>query len=253
MIAADLDKTLLHNDGTISAYTVEVLNKCAAKGVKIVFATARPKRAAESLITDINCDAVIHNNGTSIMYFDGIVRNDKIYLIRYDTVRHIIKYCSARFPESRISAEINDKLYINFEAKENECYQDAVHIDINAVPQINADKISIEIKDREQVTRLKKLFQENLKYELIDEALLTITHSNASKLSCLKILADKYCISLADTLAIGDNSYDLEMIKRCGVGVAMYNADSSVAQAADYVADDNNTDGAAKFIEKMIL
>jgi hydroxymethylpyrimidine pyrophosphatase-like HAD family hydrolase len=44
LIATDLDRTLLRTDKSISAYTVNVLQHCRVRGIKIVFATARPRR-----------------------------------------------------------------------------------------------------------------------------------------------------------------------------------------------------------------
>ena len=37
--------------------------------------------------------------------------------------------------------------------------------------------------------------------------------------------------------------YDVEMLKYCGIGVAMGNAWSSTKKAADYVTDDIDEDG----------
>ena len=41
IIFADLDLTLLHSDGTLSDYTVSVLNQCRQKGILIGFCTSR--------------------------------------------------------------------------------------------------------------------------------------------------------------------------------------------------------------------
>ena len=53
MIVSDLDRTLLHTNKAISSYTVDVFNRCRAMGVKIVFATARPKRSVLGFIKEI--------------------------------------------------------------------------------------------------------------------------------------------------------------------------------------------------------
>ena len=43
-IIVDLDRTLLHTDKTLSAYTVKVLKECQKCGIHIMVATARPER-----------------------------------------------------------------------------------------------------------------------------------------------------------------------------------------------------------------
>jgi hydroxymethylpyrimidine pyrophosphatase-like HAD family hydrolase len=47
MIVTDLDGTLLRSDKTISGYTASIFKRCRDKGIKIVFATARPVRAVK--------------------------------------------------------------------------------------------------------------------------------------------------------------------------------------------------------------
>jgi hydroxymethylpyrimidine pyrophosphatase-like HAD family hydrolase len=54
-------------------------------------------------------------------------------------------------------------------------------------------------------------------------------------------------------MAIGDSSSDLEIIKACGIGVAMGNAPEDIKEAADAVTDANTEDGLAKAFEKFIL
>ena len=54
-------------------------------------------------------------------------------------------------------------------------------------------------------------------------------------------------------MACGDSSNDLEMIRMAGVGVAMENGTNEVKNAADYITESNEEDGAAKAIEKIVL
>lgn len=41
LIVLDLDKTLLHNDGSLSDYSVKVLNDCRDKGILVAVASYR--------------------------------------------------------------------------------------------------------------------------------------------------------------------------------------------------------------------
>ena len=40
-VILDLDGTLLHSDGSISEYTLEILQECKRKGILVIVATAR--------------------------------------------------------------------------------------------------------------------------------------------------------------------------------------------------------------------
>ena len=43
-VILDLDGTLLHSDGSISEHTLRVLQKCKARGIYVVIATASIRR-----------------------------------------------------------------------------------------------------------------------------------------------------------------------------------------------------------------
>ena len=53
-------------------------------------------------------------------------------------------------------------------------------------------------------------------------------------------------------MAFGDGTNDLSMIRAAGLGVAMGNADFAVKAAADTVCDDNEHDGVAVFLERLL-
>ena len=60
-------------------------------------------------------------------------------------------------------------------------------------------------------------------------------------------------ISYEETMAIGDSSSDLGIIKACGLGVAMGNAPEHVRAQADAVTARNEEDGFALALEKYVL
>lgn len=53
--------------------------------------------------------------------------------------------------------------------------------------------------------------------------------------------------------AFGDDMNDLEMVRNCGIGVAVRNAVEEVKRSADYICGSNDDDGVAKWIEEFIL
>ena len=74
----------------------------------------------------------------------------------------------------------------------------------------------------------------------------------ANKGDALLALCDKLGIAREETVAFGDGTNDLSMLRAAGVGTAMGNADFAVKAAADTVCDDNEHDGVAKFIERLL-
>lgn len=57
-----------------------------------------------------------------------------------------------------------------------------------------------------------------------------------------------------ETMAIGDNSNDVPMLRTAGLGVAVANASDEAKAAADYVCTlDNTAGGVAEALEKFVL
>jgi Cof subfamily protein (haloacid dehalogenase superfamily) len=74
-----------------------------------------------------------------------------------------------------------------------------------------------------------------------------------SKANAIRHLGERFGITLAETMAIGDNFNDLDMIEAAGLGVAMANAPAGVRARADWVAPHVDDDGLADAIERFLL
>ncbi len=82
---------------------------------------------------------------------------------------------------------------------------------------------------------------------------LEFSSRTLNKLDATSVILEQLGISYEETMAIGDSSSDLEIIKACGIGVAMGNAPDDIKAAADAVTAPNTEDGLAKAFEKFIL
>ena len=76
---------------------------------------------------------------------------------------------------------------------------------------------------------------------------------NASKGTALSALADHLGIRQEEIACIGDGENDLSMFASSGLKIAMGNAVDKLKIQADYIAEANRSDGAAKAIEQYIL
>ena len=82
---------------------------------------------------------------------------------------------------------------------------------------------------------------------------LEFLHCTLNKLRATDAILSKLGISYEETMAIGDSSSDFEIIKACGVGVAMGNAPDNIKAVADDVTGLNTLDGLAQAFEKYVL
>ena len=60
-IITDLDRTLLRTDKSMSEKTISILKKVRQNGIKVMFATARPRRAIAQYEELLHPDSVVTN------------------------------------------------------------------------------------------------------------------------------------------------------------------------------------------------
>ena len=252
MIVTDLDKTLLDNEGRISDYSKRILEKCLLNGIHIVFATARPVRATTIFYPAIKPSSIICHNGAVIM------ENEKtIYHCGIDPEMcgNLIKTIGDRFPVANLAAEVNDRIYANFNPA---VYWGKIdYDDLNKRPTETAEKIITGINNNDEFDTVKKLIPGELYLEKNQGSLGgdigLIMNRGATKWNAAKYLAAYYNIETRNVTAFGDNENDLEMVKYSGWGVAVENGIDEIKKTARYVCDSNINDGVAKWIEKYIL
>ena len=75
-----------------------------------------------------------------------------------------------------------------------------------------------------------------------------ITHAGADKGSGLSWLCDYLGVSTTDTIAFGDSSNDIAMLRVAGDGVAMANAFPECLAAADHVTASCQDSGVARYL-----
>ena len=82
---------------------------------------------------------------------------------------------------------------------------------------------------------------------------LEITHVLADKWLALKALGERLGIPAGQIMALGDGDNDRPMLRGAGLSVAMGNAPAFVKETAGLLTEDNEHDGAAKAIRKLLL
>ncbi len=56
---------------------------------------------------------------------------------------------------------------------------------------------------------------------------------------------------MEETIAIGDDRNDIDMLEEAGLGIAMGNAHKDIKKIADYVTTSNEENGVALALEKI--
>lgn len=258
MIVSDLDNTLLHTDKTISDYTAGILNKCRQNGIKMVFATARPKRMVMHYLDIIPADALILHNGAFV--YDG---DKQIFHcgISSDITKNILRSISHDFPMATLSVEIDDVFYANFDAEFDDSTAIWNYNILNKLYDILPDKpaekiiigmASVNMSSGEGSKYFSKYLTDDLYLEMDSGRFIMIMNRGAKKSLAIKFLAERYGYNMNQIVSFGDDYNDVYMLKQCGTGVAVLNAIDEAKSAADYICESNDDDGVAKWIEANI-
>mgnify|MGYP002623909440 CR=1 FL=1 len=269
LIALDLDGTLLNSDKQLSEENSASLLKAAEEGVEIVPATGRFYRGMPSVIRELPyVHYVISVNGAQV--YD--VLEDK-------TV------CGSEIPcEQAVSVmERLDALDVIYDCYQNgwgwmtqSLYDKANKYAANnhslemilnlrtPVPELKAylkersegvQKIQVFFRDMElRSEMLKKLPEEfpDLVFTTSIVNNIEINSRQATKGYALEKLAEYLKIPMESTMAFGDDTNDITMLKSAGIGVAMGNSDSEVKGSADYITDGCDNSGVAHALKHFL-
>ena len=116
-------------------------------------------------------------------------------------------------------------------------------------------KMQMHFQDLAERDRQLKLVAELFPETAVSSSLpwnIEINSAGATKGQALKALCQALGIDLRDTLAFGDGTNDLDMIRTAGIGVAMGNGAEEVKAAADWIAPSNEEGGVAAGIRKFL-
>ena len=245
-IVVDLDTTLLHTDKTLSLYTATVLRECKKNAIRIMVATARPLRTAKQYCEMIDVDAMVVSSGARVICGDQQTE----YGICQKSAERLLNALKC-YSSLQITLETGDCAYSN---KPIADYETILTDDLVGIAKAEGVlKILVHIDRKDTLAIVKQELTEDLYYTIANGYLMQIMNTSATKWNGIKAMLDISNCSPNETAYFGDDYDDIEPIKMCGIGIAVSNGIDEVKAAADYVAESNDADGVARFIEQMLL
>lgn len=246
----DLDRTLLRSDKTISAYTESVLERCRTKGIYSIIATARPPRAIGVYEEMIRPDAAVTMNGASLR-MNGQERRS--VSMDAESARRLVGEIDRKLPGRPWSLEMESGLYANFDTSARWDGPPAPIVAADTLPDERAYKVLAELKQAGDADVLRSLLPENTYLEIAEGTLGMVIHKQATKMQGVLAALRELGVKPEEAAAFGDDLADIEMLKHCGCGVAVDNALPEVKAAADFIADSNDDDGVAKWLDAHLF
>lgn len=266
IIFSDLDGTLLTDDKQISPGNRVAIRSMTAAGHSFVIATGRPFESAYKISEELGLNGegcyIVSYNGSHVYdcYRKRALLDKKLSM---ETVRELFGFAW--------SAGLYAQTYQNGEiltrerTEELDFYERNTNLPghpredvLDFLTKEPNKVIIINLNDHERLVH----FQEELGAWAKGKCRLTFSNSQyleviaegVSKQTGIEFLMEHLGVGLADTIAVGDEANDIEMIEAAGVGVAVQNASAAAKEAADYVTHlSNNEDAIAEVIEKFCM
>ncbi len=256
LVATDLDGTLLHTDGTVTARTQAALRALEALGVTVVFVTGRPVRWMLELWEHVG------ELGLAICSNGGIV---------YDVPARAVRI--ARTIPTEVGLQVADLLRdavpgTTFAVETVSGFgREPDFMEGHAIPEDVAVGPLPELLDDDTVKMLAR--HEDLEPEafwaetervvghLVTTtwsslgALVEISARGVTKASTLALLCEELEVQADEVLAFGDMPNDLAMLEWAGRSYAMANGHPSVRETAGETAPTNEDDGVAAVLEEL--
>ena len=246
--AIDLDDTLLRSNGTLSTTTEDTLTRWQATGRQIVIATGRPPRSIGHVLPpSLQGVPWVCYNGAEIRLNGECIYTNHIPAADTQT---IVLQVLDEMPGALIGVEVAGTLYLNRHAERATPYEVA---DLVTLEQ-PAAKVLIFSETKEPLPSLASAMPPSAQplYSARYPHFIQILATNCNKASALEHWVEAMQHALADIVAFGDDTNDVEMVAACGRGVAMANAVAEVKAVADEITLTNDEDGVARILTKLL-
>ena len=270
LLALDIDGTLLGTDSRVSERTRAAVLAARAQGVRLVLVTGRryptARRIAEGLGPGI--PLVLHN-GAIVVEEGDILRSVPLPRAAALTAIRIGRAHGAD-PVVHAGQRGEGRLLVQDVAPTNPLlarYLDRSRADVVRVADLEAavDEDPMQVMfggvAREMGVLWPRLCAglaasarvERTLYPALGVGILDVLEPGAGKAVALAFLQGRWGLSAAETVAIGDNWNDHEMLARAGRGLVMGNADAALRALGLEVLPTNDEDGVAVAIERYVL
>ena len=267
IIFVDIDDTLNPSNGSVSEYTISVMDRLKEAGYILVVDTGRSaKYAIEKSIEAHLSQYVISSNGAEVYDYE----KRKIIFqqsIPKKMIKEVYEYCV----DTGLTLILNslEKRFINItDYKYNN--EPAIYFDnIDKVLKDNKiNQLIILSKNFDRMLVIPNMFKEKFpKLKVVHSSIGLIEGKrvrnkeyyhdlvleNTAKSTGLVELLDYLGLTLDDAIVVGNGYDDQCMFDVVDTSIAVENANKTLKKSATYIAEEAKDDGVAKKLEELLL
>ncbi len=244
-ILLDFDGTLIRSDGTIENNDVNLFKRIIEENnVCVVSSSSFNSLQKFKNKYKLNIDIVSTSSGVALIN-NKTITNLIPKIIINTLINEFNDYIYTAFGEYNEKAFIfkyHDRIKLLYPKKES-YISDQLEFDVAS--------ITFVIKKTKAGQFINKIETLELNYRIISSDryrdVISIFRDSVSKSDAYYLLKDEYVNQ--KIIGVSDSYYDIDMISKCDIKVAMQNADSKLKEIADYVTVyDNDNGGAIKLL-----
>jgi len=258
LVATDLDGTLVHSDGSVTARTRAALVAAEAAGLEVVFVTGRPLRWTEEVFEHVGGHGLAIVSNGALVWDVGAAAMHLMRAMDPATGIEVAHRLRAAVPGTHFAVETVPE-GIALEPQFLERHPVPPGSVRGPIEQIFALP-AVKLLARHETLAPQEFWDgaEEAVGDLVEitwssaTSLLEISAAGVTKASTLAVICAERGVEPEEVLALGDMPNDLPMLAWAGTSYAMANAHPTVLAAADRVAPSNDEDGVAQVIEALL-
>jgi len=259
LVAIDIDGTTIDHVGTLTAEVAQAVAAVVDAGHHLVIATGRSIVATMPIVELLGLKAgyAVCSNGAVTLTLDPA---EPAGYVVVDTVtfdpRPVLTMLREEIPEALVAVE---DLGVGFKVSapfpEGELGGNQVVVGWEELLARPATRVTLrrpEASSQEFLEQVERVGLHGVSYAVGWTAWLDINPEGVSKGSALELVRRRLQVEPADTIAIGDQRNDIEMLQWAARGVAMGQAPDEVKAAADEVTGTVEDDGLAQVLRSLL-
>ncbi|RAN78824.1 HAD family hydrolase [Bacillus sp. SRB_336] len=259
LVALDVDGTLVDHDGNMTGSVRDAAAAVVDAGHEIVIATGRSLGAMLPVVERIGMlrgYGVCSNGGVTVRLDPSLEHGFEVVERVTFSPRAALTTLRDKIPGARFALEDADGNFLSTSRFQDASFGiEARGVDFHHLLDARAVRVvvnSAEASTEEFSAAIAAAGLHGVTYAVGWSAWLDIAAAGVTKATALEKLRAGMGIEPARTVAVGDGSNDIEMLRWAGRGVAMGQAGADVLAAADEIAASVYDDGAAAVLRSLL-
>ncbi|MEO7061801.1 MAG: HAD family hydrolase [Lapillicoccus sp.] len=259
LVALDIDGTTVNHNGELSPAVAQAVTAVVEAGHYLTIATGRSIVATMPILTMLGIDegyAVCSNGAVTIRINPRQPRGYEVTdTVTFDP-RPALTLLRTAIPEALVAVEdLGIGFMVSSPFPDNELGGEQTVVEWEELVGRPATRVTLRNPEADPVEFMRLVEAAGLhgvSYAVGWTAWLDINPEGVSKGSALELIRRTLHVEPIDTVAVGDQRNDIEMLRWAARGVAMGNAPDEVKAVADEVTDDVENDGLVPVLRSLI-